>query len=317
MHQRSLLIALAVVIASCSESNPADPSQNGPGAVIQPPAAPVGPASVNAIYDRMPNIAGCDEGVLKPIEKQKVLTYLNALRRVHGLMPVEYRAEDDIKTAKAALIITANNMLTHHPTSTMSCYTAQGDTGSQKSNLAYRTGITPASEVFIEQFVIDKGVANLGHRRWVLDPFLKYVSFGRVDRPDGGMFTGAALRVSFDQEQDLAGTSTRFVAYPYHDYPARLMPQGTQISLSLLENRSNKFANKFDFSGATISVVSDSGATLPVTGQYSDSIGYGLPNVLSWKPGTIATGVRHTVTVSNVKVDGVVKEYSWWFRLVN
>jgi hypothetical protein len=88
--------------------------------------------------------------------------------------------------------------------------------------------------------------------------------------------------------------------------------------LTVIANRANKWGNdKIDFSNATITVRGDDGSTVSSTKVLRDSVGYGVPNILSWTPGAITTGRRYTVTVSNVGVEGVMKEYSWWFRLVD
>lgn len=162
-----------------------------------PLPAPGDSASLASLYDERPNVDNCFEGRLKQAEREKVLAYVNAIRRLHGLEDVEYRAADDIQTAKASLIIAANSTLTHQPTASMRCYTQEGYDGSSTSNIGFRSGETPSSESFIDMWLVDNGVASLGHRRWIIDPFLRHISFGRVDRTVGGMFAASALKVIY------------------------------------------------------------------------------------------------------------------------
>jgi uncharacterized protein YkwD len=311
MLKRIILLALiaSVTAGGCSnESTPTDPL----------PGTPADTASLASLYDELPNVAGCFEGRLKAAEKTKVLDYVNAIRRLHGLEAVTYSASDDINTAKAALIIVANATLTHTPTPSMTCYTAEGLTGSGTSNLAMRSGQTPSSAVYIDQFLIDNGVVSLGHRRWIIDPFLSAISFGRVDRTVGGALNGAALRVIFDQQKDIRNTSIELVAYPYHDYPARLLPTNGVLSLTVIHDRTSRSSNGgVDYSGAAVTVTSETGATITTENLGSDDDGYGVPNVFRFRAPGITTGIRYNVVVRNVVVDGAAREFSWWFKLVS
>lgn len=308
MLKRLLGLALLAAIAGCSESTPTNPL----------PGAPADTASLNSLYDVLPNIASCSEGTLKASEKQKVLEYVNAIRRLHGLEDVTYSSVDDIYTAKAALLIAANATLTHQPTPSMTCYTAEGLTGSASSNLAYRSGSTTASASFVDMWLVDAGVASLGHRRWIIDPFLSQISFGRVDRTVGGMLNGAALRVINDQQKDISGTSIDMVAYPYHDYPARLLPSGGTLSLTIVPNRTSRSGNRnVDYSGAAVEVKSEAGASMTTQILGSDNEGYGVPNLLRFTSAGLVAGTRYNVVVRGVRFEGETREYSWWFRLAN
>src|SRR5688500_8537156 len=115
MSTRLPLLALLLLCASCSET-PTDPF----------PDPPASTASLHELYDMIPAVAPCNDGSMTAGEKQKVMLYLKALRQLHGLRPVAYRSTDDAKTAKAALIITANKTRTHTPKSAMTCFSGAG-----------------------------------------------------------------------------------------------------------------------------------------------------------------------------------------------
>ena len=303
----ALCVAACVVFASCAET---------PVGPVDLPPAPTEPASIDALYDVLPNVGACSEGRLKPIERQKVLNYINALRRLHELEPVEYRAEFDIEVDKAALIIAANAALTHAPGPSMSCFTQEGFNGSATSNLAYRSGSTGSSEKFVEQWLVDEGVVSLGHRRWILDPFLRYVSFGRCDRTVGGQLNGAALKIIFSEQRDISTKSTEIVAYPYHDYPARLLPTGTALSLSVVASRTSKGANaNVDYTSATVSMSEDGGGAIATSNVSFDNQGFGIANNIRWTATGLSAGKRYNVTVSNVGVSGTPRTYTYWFKL--
>ena len=49
----------------------------------------------------------------------------------------------------------------------------------------------------------------------------------------------------------------------------------------------------------------------------TDYAGYGVPNVLRFRAAGITAGVVHDVTIANVRVNGVLRSYSYTFRLVD
>ncbi|HET20512.1 MAG TPA: CAP domain-containing protein [Chromatiales bacterium] len=276
------------------------------------------------LYVREPNVASCDAGELNPAERDKVLARLNEIRALHGLPAVAYEPNDDVYVTAAALIIAANEQLSHTPATTANCWTNDGYTGSEKSNLhiymSSSSTTRESSEASVDGFLIDDNVSSLGHRRWLLDPFLFSTAFGRVDGlwPDStwGNVTGTALKVINDVQANISHMSPTYIAYPVGNYPASLFETDWYLSFSVLADVNNKANNaNVDFSGATISVSSGDQA-LGVNSQSWNNQGYGLPNVLQWKVSGLQTGVDYAVTISNVKLpDGSTKNYSYDFRL--
>lgn len=314
MRKYLLPAMLAIVFASCSESGPSSPGNPSPAPNL--PSYSTGPVQLTDIYDQLPNVASCFEGRLKAGEAQKVLSYVNQIRALHGLLPVEYRDDDNARTARASLVIAATSKLSHTPESTVACFTPDAYDGSSTSNLAYRSGANSPSESFIDLWLSDIGVVSLGHRRWLIDPFLRYISFGRCDRTGTGSITGSAIKVIYGEQRDISATTTDFVAYPFHDYPSRLLPTGSLQSLTVVANRTNKGASgSVSYASATVSVTDAAGATMPTSEVTSDNAGYGISNNLRWKTTGLKAGVQYVVEVRNVMVAGVSRTYSWWFAL--
>jgi hypothetical protein len=111
--------------------------------------------------------------------------------------------------------------------------------------------------------------------------------------------------------------SAAFVAYPFHDYPAKYHAQGALLSFSVVADSQNKSASaNVDFSAAQIAVVRRGGGAVGVSSVSHDNGWYGLPNNLQFSIGTLAYNTIHDVTISNVRVGGVVRSYSYWFRVV-
>lgn len=139
--------------------------------------------SLNDLYDVGPDVSQCDEGILKQTEKDKALNEVNRIRDLLNLPQVIYDSSFDNQTAQAALIIAANNDMSHYPPSTHACFSQDGADGS-RSNLSmyWQSGSFsppdfPESEAMIANWLIDSGVESSGHRRSILDPFLKQISY--------------------------------------------------------------------------------------------------------------------------------------------
>lgn len=290
------------------------------------------PASIMALsdyYDVVPNLGSCTEGTLKDTEKQKVLTAVNYIRKIHGLKPVTYNTAYDKKTAKAALIIAANEALDHTPASSVKCYSQDGYDGSSASNLyiSYLYGSQyPTSESSINSWIIDNNVEPCGHRRWIIDPFLKYIAFGRADGASikNPQFTvsGMTIWVISNEKDDLSGWDSNFVAYPYHDYPKSYYFDGQgkswYMSFTAITDRSNYWNNqKVSYASATVEIKDAQGNAVSVSNLQNENDGYGVPNLIKWKA-NITADKKYYVTIKNVDMGGGVKKtFSYWFNVTD
>ncbi len=283
------------------------------------------PVDMNELYDDMPDMASCYEGILKDTQKQKALNEVNAIRNLHNLPAVSYLSDGDVETAKSALISVANGELTHYPDETYACYTSEGAKGSETSNLyiGYYTDVSNIAQTkdTIIAFLIDNNVESLGHRRWVIDPFLKYISYGRVDGyPIVGdsdwNVTGATLQVVHDEQADISDLTVEYVAYPYENYPEKYIENDWYLSFSVLADKESYWDNKnVDYSSATITVTSGAGINLTVHSISSNTSGAGLQNIIQWKADGIMNSVQYTVTIDSVLVNGETKSYDYWFTI--
>lgn len=286
--------------------------------------------AASALYIALPDTSICRAGTLTAAEKSSALATVNAIRAAHGLASVTYDSAGDDAVMQASLMSAVNGQLDHAPPSTWGCYSTSGDQGAQTSNLylggpsAYLT--LASSESILAGWLADVGSeATLGHRRWMLDPFLRQIAFGRVDvqAASGVKTTASALKVIYSA--DATGTVTPdYVAYPVGDYKKAYF-QGSSAadpiqSFTAIADKTSRNANgqsKVDYGVATVSVVPRGGAALAVTAVSPDYVGYGVPNVLRFRAGGIVAGVVHDVTVANVRVNGVLRSYRYSFRLVD
>lgn len=285
--------------------------------------------NVTDLYDVVPNVSNCNEGVLKNSEKQKAFESVNYIRSIHGLKPLQYSSAFDIEVAKSALISVANALLDHFPKSSYQCYTQDGYNGSSTSNLYLGSAFSPSSvvetEKAIQVWIIDKNVSDIGHRRNMLNPFLKYCSFGRVDgysKAQSNLFlTGMSLKVhQFPEYHNLSDWMSDFVAYPVNDYPSNYFDGSWYLSFTVIADKSSPWNNDnktIDFSEATIKITDPSNNQLSISDIKYDYLGYGIPNCLYWKASTIQKEVKYTVTISNVKVNGSPRTFTYWFKITD
>jgi len=280
------------------------------------------------LYADTPDISICKAGEITTEAKSRAMEVVNETRKLHNLSAVSYSYIYDIQAQNAALIQVANNYLSHYPQSTDLCYSADGYSGSNTGNIGLMS-FTPDPAYSVIGWSDDasnvSNLATVGHRRWIIDPFLEYVSYGQVA---GAM----ALKVnSFDQEPNMTPyVGVDFVAFPYEEYPYlffsdKTLGKPTPWSFSIVEDKTQKWGNQYDyFSNASVNVVEretkkrlnvrtiENQTRSTISELYNDSNGYGLPNIITWQVDDWVYDTWYTVTISNVKMQsGESKDYSY------
>jgi len=321
------VVAAAPAVAPTPTPSPAATAAPTPTpSVAAFPAAPAEPSSwaagAAALFDVAPDVPGCRTGTLKASVKADVLLRINAIRAVHRLPAVTYADVDDAQAADSSLMMAANSSLSHTPPTTWKCYTASGAAGAGSGNL-YGGVTSPflrwySEDDYIGGWLTEIASPNIGHRRWILDPFLGKISYGRVSQvlSDGARTDAATLKVfSFTGGVTTPTGLPPFVAYPYGDYPARYMDGSAWLSFSVVGGASGRSASGgVRFGNAQVSVTGG-GTTLSVTNVQSDNDGYGLPNVIQWKTAGLQPGVTYTVKISGVS-GAPQAAYEYSFKLV-
>lgn len=331
-------IAIALFVAACG-SGGGSGGGGGGGVVVTPtptstatpgPTPSPGPSSsplptswagVAGYYDVQPDIGGCRAGTLKDAVKAEFLARLNEIRARHALAPVAYSTAEDVQQAESSLMMAANVALSHTPPTSWRCYTSGGAAGAGASNLigGWGTGLGFDSEDdLLAGWLREGGTAQLGHRRWILHPFLRQTSYGRVSGllPDGRRATTASMRVfSFASAGPAPSTVPPYVGFPQGDYPSRYFALTDYLSFSVVPSATNNGADRsVDFSAATVTVQGPSGA-LPVTDITRDNDGYGIANNIQWRVTGLAANTSYTVTVAGVR-NAPQTSYSYNFRIV-
>ena len=281
------------------------------------------------IYDVIPDVNNCQSGALKDSEKQKILAKVNSIRALHGLKPVTYNYSKDVNAQSSALITAANENLSHTPPANWKCYTAAGATGSENSNLFikwYFGSSTPKSEETILGWMMDQNVDVCGHRRWLIDPFLKFIAFGRVDgvsknNPQFNVL-GASIYVIDSDKQNLLDWNDDFVAYPFHNYPTELVFDNKNaywlFSFTAVFDKTDWWSNKnVSYANATLEIKDAANQVVSYTDLSSNNEGYGVPNALKWRIPSVQKEMTYTVTIKNVSFGANTKDYTYWFKITD
>lgn len=320
--------AVPVVPAPAPTPAPAPAPGPAPSPTPAPSPAPAlaggFAAQAAALYDRQPNPAACDAGALKAAVRAEMLARVNAVRALHGLAAVTYSGAETDEQAASSLMMAANRSLSHAPPADWTCYSAGGARGAGASNLigGWGNGLSFQTEDdYVATWLNEGGSASIGHRRWILDPFLGKLSYGRVayQSATGDRASAGSLRVfNFAGAAGAAGapaTVPGFVAYPSGDYPARYFRPADYLSFTAVADRGGTSgANaRVSFAAATVTVSGPSGA-LAVTDLTYDNNGYGTANNLQWRVTGLAAGVTYTVRIAGV-TGAPQAGYTYTFRI--
>ena len=289
------------------------------------------PEGDDGIYALEPDVAACTSGIPSDSEKLKVLNRINYLRAIHKLKPVVYDETDDEMTGECALVIAANKNLSHTPDSSWKCWSQVAYDGCYSSNINLATATNydlsaTDSATIVDGFMTEENEVpptTLGHRRWLIDPWLNSIAFGRADYSDGaGHFVlGSAIRVinrtNPNDQQDMSDSDIKFVAYPFENYPAELYNDNVMMSFTVIKDKFSKYSNGtgITFSTAVIAIVDQNNKTMKVKNIEFDTDGYGVPNNLRWYAEGIKPNVKYNVTISNVMIDNNSEFYQYWFEL--
>ena len=221
-------------------------------------------------------------------------------------------------------MMVANNALSHSPPTSWQCYTQAGRDAAAAGNLAASSGEFFTNERVLAGWVDDVSnvvANNVGHRRWMLDPFLTTTAFGRVTTGNGASFRSAAVLKVFNLAQN-GPTPTNlpdFVAYPFGNYPDRYFDDRALFSFGVIANKQAKFgANaQVDFSNAQITMTDmATGGGIAISNISHDNQGFGLPNNLQFKPASVQDGRQYRVAIANVLVNGSAQSYTYSFTIV-
>jgi hypothetical protein len=243
------------------------------------------------------SILGCLLGTNTPRANNAALRAINYARWLSGLSPVALDGTLNRRALGAALIMQANNVLTHAPGSGLLCWSPGGAAGASHGNLAWRyPAITPVGAIGL--YLSDPGAANYSvpHRRWVLYP------------PTARMGVGSTRQ--FSAAYVVGPVSSRQARPAYVRWPsAGWFPN------PLAPNRWSLGGPGLKLGKATVSVYR--GGTRLATRKQPLAVGYGQPTLVWSMPRGYARTGTYKVVVRNIHRAGTRAAFShtYWVKL--
>ena len=252
------------------------------------------PADVAPQWDG--NVAAGNAGSLGASYLAAIAARVNAYRWMAGLPGgVTLDSTENAEAQLAALMMAANNQLSHSPPPSWLDYSAAGADAAAHSDLTLGASGTNA----IDLYMTDAGAGNtfVGHRRWVLYPSTRTMGVGDIPGQSNALYVV--------QPQLAPAPSVTAVAWPPAGFvPVTLMP----LRWSLQSDGNT------DFSNATVSVT-ENGAPQTVEILSDNATGYG-GNAIVWDM-PFAPSPQHggqaiyTINIGNVMVAGKAQSFSY------
>jgi len=252
--------------------------------------------------------ATCVPGATTATFQDQVTERINFFRAMAGIPAgIGLNSAWSSQDQPAALMLSANNTLSHYPPPSWACYTAAGANAASNSNIS----LGSAGPDAITDYIDDYGANNseVGHRRWLLYPQTQ--TMGTGDVAANGTFNSANATWVLDGHYGGPRPATRqsYVSWPPPGY----------VPYPLVFARWSFAFPGADFTSATVTM-STNGVPIPVTLEtilpnYGD-------NTLVWHPANLdptqpfawpapATDMVYSVTVQNVSLAGTPTDFHY------
>lgn len=204
-------------------------------------------------------VGGCNQGKIDSEVQNKVVDRINYFRRNAGVPEVLFDEATNEYCQKAALMMTANNALSHEPPKTWRCWSSEGAYAAKHALL-----IKEANTSMAVTYIMDDKNPSAGNRRWLLYPNGRVYGHGSTN--------DYAVIWALD---DSGSTDTA----DYMDKPISWPPNGYLPQLMLMENWT--FSLYADLTDATVKVIQDGKPLEVIVEPYVE--GYGAPTLV-FKP---------------------------------
>jgi hypothetical protein len=251
----------------------------------------------------------CLAGSTAASYRDLVATRINFFRAMAGV-PAIITLNDiwHTKSQDAALMMSANNALSHTPPPDWNCYSAAGAEAAGNSNIA----IGNAGPEAITAYIRDSGNNNaaVGHRRWLFYPQTQTMGTGDVPASESQRSANATWILDANYGTPRPATRHEFVAWP----PVGYTPY------HIVYPRWSFSHPKASFTSQTTVTVSQQGKVVPVSLEPVEP-GAG-ENTLVWYPSSLdpatndpwprpAQDTPYTVTLNNVLISGKPQSFTY------
>ena len=282
---------------------------------------------IDADTESKKDLHACQAGRPSESDRQLFINTLNEIRALHNLPKVQYDYEHEDQTMQASMLLAINEKTSHYPDNNWTCFSDIGYQGASTSNLnfvqSYEILERYGPDTHLTNWLIEKNSSNIGHRRYILSPYLTKTAYGEVSNTSGKSFPtilGAAMKTVYPYDSQTLTTAVPkgVIAYPYHNYPEKFFLKSEPLSISILSSPQYAYGNdNVDFSKAKLTVTKrDNQQVQAISNIQYDNINYGLvANNLQFHFTAMEYNVIYDVRVTNVLVGGKVEDYSYWFKV--
>lgn len=249
--------------------------------------------------------ASCNAGTTSQAYRDAVALRINYYRAMAGVpAAITLNETYNRKAQQAALMMSANDSLSHTPPTNWSCYTADGADAAGSSNLSLGNSGAAAVTGQME----DWGTGNyfVGHRRWILYPGTQQMGSGDV--PSANQYRASNSLWVFDTVSGPRPTSREeFVAWPPPGYaPYQVVYPRWSFSY-----------DQANFSNATVRMTSG-GSNISLE-QHEVRNGFG-ENTVVWIPMGLNSNAPwpppqgdtlYSVQISNVMINNTARTFEY------
>lgn len=229
------------------------------------------------------DVTSCTPGDIGATARANALRLVNLYRWLAQLPPVVTDPTHDAQDQACALMMRANNMISHSPPTTWTCYTQDGASAAGSSNVSSGRAVSS-----VDLYMIDPGNATtIGHRRWILSNSLGPIGIGGTDKASC-MWT-------------LNGSGKAGKAWTAWPSPGQIplqavSPKGTTVDSTGWSVQSDSI----NLANAQVTVTVD-GAAQPVTVTQLDP-NYGSKYAIRFNPmgWTTQAGKTYSVAIANI-----------------
>ena len=257
------------------------------------------------------SVTECDAGTIPSLVRDDLMAGVNFFRALAGVDAGTRDPAPDAKAQAAALVMHANEEMSHYPPPTWACWSDEASEGASHSNLYFSAFdgsafLHRALEVLID----DPGPSNtsVGHRRWILSPYGGPFAFGATS-------TAMALWVVGPYPTDGHVEAPDYVAWPPDGYfPTELATRRWSLSqTAFLTADLSSTSVSMTFEGQPVDIIVDN-----ATSDYAF-----MPTV-SWDVTddrfdewlSLGRDISFDVTVTGIEVDGVTTSRSYTVTMV-
>ena len=249
------------------------------------------------LFDVRPNTsAPYSLGQVSAEHIQKALESVNLMRMIAGLPDVYLYNGYSQMAQHGAVVLAANDTLTHTPSQPAGMdgdFYQNGYTAASRSNIAYGWMSSGSYDMpmFTLGYMEDSGTGNVstvGHRRWILNPNMKYTGFGFAINE-----RNAAYSAMYAFDKSTAAPDYDFISWPSSgNFPTELA--STQMPWHVTLNPSKFDVSKMNTDSVKITITAPDGTSQTITGadvtgsielKYQpyytiNKVGYGVNNAI-------------------------------------